>query len=343
MVVKTPVKRGRPKTSSSSTKSIKSNKPLMELVDGVVVVKNVYCRRCMQTKDTDNFYSAVDKILDKNGYMSVCKDCINEIYSKLYLAERDVHKAILRTCRVINLAYNNDTVDSTIKQVDGKDVKEYSKEFFGLYKRKLSGIFEREDNLDLTFKEPEDKSAIKDNSLDQSEETVNLVNMWGDGYSIEDYNWLENEYSKWIKYHKSDTMAEVTLLKEIVWKNYEIKKARMEGKSTSSLVKELQDLMKTASVDPAKSTIAGSSENRDTFSSFIKLIEEKEPAEYYKDKKLFEDFDNIGAYFRKYVTRPLKNFITQSRDFNVDSNDEEDDDELIESLSETVASMGGDE
>jgi hypothetical protein len=51
-------------------------------------------------------------------------------------------------------------------------------------------------------------------------------------------------------------------------------------------------------------------------------VEETTPSEYYKDKELFKDFDNIGSYFKKYITRPIKNFVTGSRDFNVNTDDD---------------------
>jgi hypothetical protein len=114
-------------------------------------------------------------------------------------------------------------------------------------------------------------------------------------------------------------------LKEICHVELKIRKARIEDKSTASLVKELQDLMKTANVDPAKASLANAGKSQDTFSSFIKTIEENEPADFYKDKDLFKDFDNLDWYFKKYVTRPLKNFIQiGSRDFDVSDNDFED-------------------
>jgi hypothetical protein len=104
-----------------------------------------------------------------------------------------------------------------------------------------------------------------------------------------------------------------------------------KGGGDASAVKRLQELMRTASVDPAKAATANSGQAKDTFSSFIKIIEENEPASYYgqDSKKLFKDFDNIDFYFKKYITRPLKNFITQSRDFNVDI--EDDVDEVVDS------------
>ena len=96
------------------------------------------------------------------------------------------------------------------------------------------------------------------------------------------------------------TKAEETLLKEICYKGLEIRNARTQGRSPGSLVKEYQELMKTANVDPAKTAIAGSGKARDTFSEFIKTIEQNEPADYYEDQKLFKDFDNIDFYFKKY-------------------------------------------
>ena len=76
--------------------------------------------------------------------------------------------------------------------------------------------------------------------------------------------------------------------------------------------------MKTCAVDPAKTSLANSSKALDAFGVWIKDIEEKSPAEWYKDKKKFKDIDGIDDYLKKYVTRPIKNFITGSRDFNVD-------------------------
>lgn len=35
---------------------------------------------------------------------------------------------------------------------------------------------------------------------------------------------------------------------------------------------------------------------------------------------MFKDYDNLAVYFNNYVVRPLKNFITGSRDFTL--NDE---------------------
>ena len=54
------------------------------------------------------------------------------------------------------------------------------------------------------------------------------------------------------------------------------------------------------------------------------------PAEYYKNKNLYKDFDNIGDYFTRFVLRPILNqqFGTTDRDhefYIVDEESEVDD------------------
>lgn len=301
-----------------------------------VEVSEIYCRRCMYVKKYSEFYLAVDD-LDRNGYFSVCKACCQDIYNGYYRVERDISRALLMTCRKINLKFDEEAVKSTILQLttyheNGKNTDNV----IGIYKSKIVSVIkerisDEKSSINLTFVEP-NYLILPENPLDNSKESYDLEQYWGSNLSFEDYQFLEKELADWKKTHRCDTKAEETLLKEICHKTLEIRKKREinNGSSPATLVKELQELMKTASVDPSKTSLANSGRSQDTFSSFIKIIEENEPADYYKDKELFKDFDNIDFYFKKYVTRPLKNFITQSRDFNVDT--EDSDDEIVDEI-----------
>lgn len=299
-----------------------------------IELETVYCRKCMQNLKPSEFFTSVDEILDSNGYFSICKSCCNKIYDNYNRVEHDMAHSILKTCRKINLKFDERAVEAARLHIqtlfdNGKETDNV----IGIYKSKIAA--NSKDNfadsvsaMDLTFIEPT-QALPAARPLDISDIGADeLKRKWGDNYNREDYEYLERELSEWTKTHKNDTKAETTLLKELCYKSLEIKKEREGNKSTAALVKELQELMKTASVDPAKTASIGSGRSQDTFSGFIKTIEETEPADYFKDKELFKDFDNIGWYFKKYITRPLKNFITQSRDFNVEKEDDEDDDEL---------------
>lgn len=292
--------------------------------------KYIYCRKCQETKDETRFYKATDSLIDSNGFMSVCKTCCTDIYNAFFLEEKDISRTILRVCRILNIRYDTDAVDSTIQQVATYSEKgAVSDNIFGMYKSKLisvqkTRIGERGNTSDYTFEEP---SVLPPSvKLEGDEKEIeSLEQFWGIGFDYEDYSFLEKELSEWKKTSKCDTKAEESLLKEICHKQLDIRKKRLSGGVTGNLVKELQDLMKTAAVDPSKVSASQTGKSFDTFSNFIKVIEQNEPADYYKDKKLFADYDNIGFYFEKYVTRPLRNFVTLSRDFNVSDDDNEED------------------
>jgi len=193
------------------------------------------------------------------------------------------------------------------------------------------------------FTEPSKEliEEIQDNNLDIVDMEY-LKNFWGSGLSDEQYNFLESEMARYRRSHKSDTATEESLLRQICFMELNIREKRFasQGQSPNNEIKMLQELMKTASVDPAKSNIAGAGKSQDTFSSFIKIIEETEPADFYKDKQLFKDVDNIEWYFRKFVTRPLSNFLGLTRNFDLNSDDDnmdiEDDtiSEIIQSKEE---------
>lgn len=289
-----------------------------------------YCRKCQTVKLEQQFFKAVDNVLDSSGLMSVCKDCINELYLNILDSEHgSIEKTVFRLCRMLNVKYQEEAIQLALEHITIKQSD--PNKFFGFYRLKLLLINRADVNdtlVDLTYV---DNPVINTNNNASLEFEVDdeVISFWGKGYETEDYRWMEQTLDEWKKTHKCDSKAEEILFKEIVFKQLEIEKARQEKKSTASLVKELQEIMKTAAVDPAKANVASAGKSQDTFSAFIKLIEESEPAEVFgAERDAFKDFQGIDKYFQKYVTRPLKNFILGSRDFNIDS--DADDNELEE-------------
>jgi len=301
-------------------------------------VANIYCRKCMQTKLPTDFYMSVDKYLDSNGYMSICKDCIQDMVDRALLIEKNLDKSILSLCRVLNVKYDQDAVESVRKSLENADHEGKTlKLSFGTYMTRMSGMnrvgagkFQSKNEQDLTFKEP--VVFIQGNSLnnEDSEEGVpeSLEDFWGAGLDAEDYDYLEKEKSNWEATHKFQTHAEIIVLKEVCYQQNNIRKLRLANKLTTTDVKQLQELMKLGDMSPASQNAASSGKNLEAFGMWVKDIERDGPAEFYKDKQKFKDIDGIEEYGEKYVTRCLRNFVTGSRDFNVDdiSNSSEDDD-----------------
>ena len=288
-------------------------------------VKKIYCRKCQKMRPENSFYSCTDHFLDKNGKMSVCKSCIVEIYNNFYKTDLSMEKSIYRTCKALNIRYDEKAVISAKSHIQTFiDRGTETKSVFGLYKSKLiqSQRKELKDidwQEDLTFKEL--SGEVLQSLAPQGKADAELIYFWGDNLAPDDYAFLEKEFSEWQRSYRCDTKAEEILLKDLCHIELKIRKARNEDRSVSSLNKDKIAIMKVASVDPAKAALVSSGKSLETFSNFVKMMEETDPADFYKDKELFKDFDNIGQYYQDYVTRPIKNFITKSRDFSVAQED----------------------
>lgn len=287
--------------------------------------KELYCRKCQETKSETLFYSALDSYLDKSGYMSVCKQCCNDIYNACLNSELDINKALLKTCKILNIAYVQDAIESANIQMSNSE-KFDTEKYFGVYKAKLANYFRMYPDSVTTFDsypnnmEFNNNSEIEISELEGEDYARYLKNTWGAGLTIEDYSFLEEALSEWKRTHKCDTNSELILMQEICHLQLTVRKARETGGATEKLVKSLQELIKTANLSPAQANMANAARGTEAFGNWIKDIEQLEPAEWWdKNRELFVDVDNITQYWEDFIVRPIKNFITRSRDFNVRS------------------------
>ena len=97
--------------------------------------------------------------------------------------------------------------------------------------------------------------------------------------------------------------------------------------------KNLTDSYRNTFKDAGLRTVRDASETDEfTIGVNIETIEKYTPAEYYKDKKLYKDYDGLGDYFDRMIARPVKNAIfgTEERDkeFYIHDEDEVDDEEI---------------
>ena len=304
-----------------------------------------YCRRCAKLKKETDFYKTFDTFLDTNNRLSICSECIAEIYALIYNTEHSMERTIYRLCRLLNIKYDLSAVQATITQLENQGKPPDDNTCFGIYKSKLirrgAGI-SGEANLegDFTFQE-DTTSPSRDSAQSGDFDSFETVSeFWGSTkYSVDDYRFLERELSEWKRSYSCQNKAEEFFMKQICLKALELEKARVEEKSVDAILKSMQDLLKNAALTPAQQTAASSGKGTETWGLFIKTIEETTPAEFYKDKTLFADFDNIGAYIQKYIVRPLKNFVTGSRDFNIVDSEMEALDEYLEEGGENVGEV----
>lgn len=306
---------------TKGTRSRRIAKTVTVSKTGVEVV-SCYCRKCMKNMPPEKFFTRTDNFLDSNGYFSVCKDCINELYNKIYEFEtHNVEQAILKTCRIMNIRYSPEAVIAMQRHVEtmksrGKNETENT---FGLYKAKLmmtqkSKISDRDKDEDFTFYEPEPE-IMEAIAYDPIDDQAYFEDCWGPGLSPDDYEYLEKEFAKWKRTTKCDTQGEEILVRELCHKQNDIRKARVEGKSVDSLVKALQEIMKNSSLTPALQNAASAGKSAETFGVWIRDIESLSPAEWWQDQEKYKDMDDMSQDI-KDIKSSIGTYITGSRDYN---------------------------
>lgn len=290
------------------------------------VSEKAYCRVCMDFKPISAFYETTNPSIDKNNLMSICKDHCSEIYDAHFEKYNNMEKALYLTCQDLDVMFSKEAFRQSQSHIEGLISKGKSAEkVFGYYKSKLSSTGKNNAKLEsFRFQDSDilvdaQNNDVLSESYDEEIEE-DLILFWGKGFSLDDIIFLEAELSNWKQTHKCDNQAELTLLKEICIKILDIRKARERKENVGTLQKELQDLFKTCSVDPAKANAASAGKSHDAFGIWIKDIEQFRPAEWYEHQEKYVDMDGFKPYLKNYISRPIENFLTGVRNFFVDDN-----------------------
>jgi len=300
---------------------------------GVTLEYN-YCRKCMRNLPAKDFFECTDAgFIDANGLMSVCKECIQKMYDELYSENQSMEKTIHKMCTSLNVTYSNDAVNAAKAHIttlldSGKVVNA----IFSIYKMKLTATKKSMDKSGLEDMTYEDVATIFTSEAVNTKEIPipqDVIDFWGKDLRRGDIEFLETEYANFKQTHKADTYAEIVLLKEVCYTLLDIKNKRANSDDIEDAVKQLQALMKNLAISPNAVNASNANKGSETFGLWIRDIEKEEPAQWLMTDPrgdIYRDVGNAEDYFKKYIVRPLKNFITGSKDFNLD--DEKMDDEF---------------
>ena len=236
--------------------------------------------------------------------------------------------------------YYNETLYKAAVANTGKEITRYIRSTqMKQYKDKTF-----DDSLDEGFLWEENRKRIRVSDKDLTEDLTKKnphavidvirdedIERWGAGFDSTDYETLNSHY----QYLKTanpncDSNQEIFII-DLCYTKMQQMKAVREGrvddynKLTDSYRKSFQQAgLKTVQDE---STV-----NQDCWSSLTGMISQYTPEEYYKDKNLYKDFDNIGEYYDRHAIRPLRNIIngTAERDYEYYVHEDEDGDDLLE-------------
>lgn len=275
---------------------------------------NILCCKCgFEGKET-NYYMSKSVLYKHLERLPICKPCIEELYNFFFTKYVDQKIALYEMCKKLDMPFHNSIFEGSINEEQFAVNRYFT--VLNSFRKKNGYADDFDSGEKIEEKTKGGKSGIKDNEVDLETQIF-----WGFGFDFKDYMFLETEIAKWKQTHKCDNQAELTLLKEICIKILEIRMLREERKNVSKEQKELQELMKTASVDPAKSNAVNSGDNVDRFGVWLKDIEQLKPAEWWENQEKYKDMDGFMHYINNYIVRPIRNFFTGSKDFLINGED----------------------
>jgi len=281
------------------------------------------CTACGKKLLDIHYIRSISPLYAKIGHLPVCKECLKQQYTRYVVRFNDPRKAAIRFCSAFDLPFADKMV------IEGGDPNVFLSTFTRLlnlpqYKNKTFDDSMVEGNL---FQE--NKNELVENLFEDERKTKNkLIDKWGEGLEFIDYSELEKHY----RYLKSanpncDSNQEIFIIDLCYLKMQQLKAVR---NGDSDTYKKLSDAYRQTFKDAGLQATKDTSSN-DTFSigTSIEMIERYTPAEYYKDKKLYKDFDGLSEYIERFMMRPLRNLMHGSNDrdkeFFVPDEDNEND------------------
>lgn len=283
------------------------------------------CCRCGSLLPTASFYKSISDTFGGIGHLPICKTCLNDLYKKYKIQLMNPVQAIQRICMTFDIYFDEHIAQSCTRNDDAVIGDYYKKMNLGQCRGKTfdtnieEGIFDQAHVEEVPDDEPDE---VPEQVIDPR-----LVERWGEGLMYIDYLELEKHY----KYLKSanpngDNNQEIFII-DLCYTKMQQMKAVREGrvddynKLTESYRKSFQQAGLKTVRDPTLTEGFLLGVNAET-------IEKYTPAEYYKNKALYKDYDGIGDYISRFMLRPLKNLMhgTTDRDAEFYVKDEEDGD-----------------
>lgn len=266
-----------------------------------------YCTMQLATKcankegmlSMSEFYTATSPFYI-NGRYNICKNCLKEY---VYEPNGDINVNKLKNIfRIYDIPFFEKEWESAINDKN---------ETIGVYFKNLYLNHKNQSWIDGDIQE---NDHVKTNELGVMDEE--LIARWGEGWSISELQWLERDYTEWTNNHDCDKLSTKKLVQMICIKELEIRNARQSGKPTEKLEKSLMEIMNNSNLTPRTQSAVSENSSTKTFGMWVQDIEKYRPAEYFEDKSIYKDYDNILDYWNRFILRPMKNLLCNTRDFD---------------------------
>ena len=298
--------------------------------------KKYKCTCCGDSWDSQKSHFSTSKSIlyqSNSGYINICNSCRDSYYYQLIdLYSGSEEKAIQYMCNQFGWIYETFALEAS-RQVS-------------VDRSRISHYIAKKNLPQTTQYGYTDIDTVKFNYINKKKEVIEsmehleqlraggLVNTsittaerWGTGFSDSDYKELDDHYKMLKKYNPNCDNNQEIFIKDLCYtKLLQMKSMREGGKSDDfdKFTKLYRDTFKQAGL---KTVAEKDSSNDETFCMTLGFISDYTPEEFYGDKELYKDSDNIGDYIDRHILRPMINLETGSsvrdKEFFVPETDED--------------------
>lgn len=291
------------------------------------------CCSCGEPLALTKFYKS-NSVFYADGHLPICKECFSSKFGHFAAEYHSNKMAMQRMCMTFDIYFNEvafdscDTDDSTV---------------LGNYFRKLNLSQHKgktfEDSIKEGFDLSGDRKPVKEtqevvnvDSDDEENENADMIDLadiekWGAGLEPTDYTILNSHYRLLSSSNpQCDGNAEIFIIDLCYTKMQQMKAVR---ESRVDDYKKLTESYIKSFTQAGLKTVKDTNAMEDfTIGVNAETIEKYTPAEYYKNRSLYKDHDNIGDYIERFLLRPLRNLMrgTKDRDAEFFVKDEEEND-----------------
>lgn len=291
------------------------------------------CCSCGEPLALTKFYKS-NSVFYADGHLPICKECFSSKFGHFAAEYHSNKMAMQRMCMTFDIYFNEAAFDSC--DTDDSTV-------LGNYFRKLNLSQHKgktfEDSIKEGFDLSGDRKPVKEtqevvNVDDDDEENENAdmidpadIEKWGAGLEPTDYTILNSHYRLLSSSNpQCDGNAEIFIIDLCYTKMQQMKAVR---ESRVDDYKKLTESYIKSFTQAGLKTVKDTNAMEDfTIGVNAETIEKYTPAEYYKNRSLYKDHDNIGDYIDRFLLRPLRNLMrgTKDRDAEFFVKDEEEND-----------------
>lgn len=301
------------------------------------------CTCCGNSWDVQKSnFSISESILfqSNNGYITICNDCRDVYYYQLVdLYSGNEEKAIEHMCRQFGWIYDLNALVAA-RQISKdrsrigsylakKNLPQTTKYGFTDIDTVKNEYLNRKANVIESTEHLEQLQEKGDTTISSSE----TIERWGGGLSEWDYSILDEHYEMLKKNNPNCDNNQEIFIKSLCNLHWLMTKMlRSENCDASKYTSLVEQYSKTFKQAGLKTIEEKDASNDATFGVTLAAISQYTPEEYYLDKNLYEDFEDIGDYIERHMLRPLRNLQhdTNIRDvehFVPDAEDELDEED----------------